>query len=311
MDIEQLEYFLNVAKTQNMHTSAEDLHISQPALSRSIKRLEDELGVELFDRHNHSININSYGVLFQRYAESCVNTYKGGKSELQKAIKKAQNKISIMCPVFYLTGILFDAFCGINPNITVEYHTFPYYAIKDALINKDLDLCLTAHPIDDQQIFCMQIRPLTMGILCPKAHRFANRQYISIYELKNEKHISFSKDIQPRMDLEFLCNSKGFYPNVVFESDSFSSLVQMCKKGSGLLMTSKESISYIDTNSLVFVPFDPMDEQVSFKLYLMMRRDSIKVLEKYCIAIRHAFGNDDTYNKKSINSNTVIPSKQD
>ena len=60
MDINQLVYFADVAKTQNMGQSADNLHISQPALSMSIKRLENELGTELFDRHNHSIFLNSY-----------------------------------------------------------------------------------------------------------------------------------------------------------------------------------------------------------------------------------------------------------
>ena len=152
MDTNQLLYFADVAKTQNMGQSAENLHISQPALSMSIKRLENELGVELFDRHNHSIFLNSYGRLFLRYAEYCIKDLDEGKKQLKAALDSKNNKISIMCPVYYLTGILFDAFCSVNPNVTVEYHFHQYWMVEESLLNKTLDICITSSIAENPQL---------------------------------------------------------------------------------------------------------------------------------------------------------------
>ena len=301
MDFAQLEYFISVAKTQNMHVSSENLHISQPALSRSIKRLEEELGVVLFDRNNHNICLNRYGQLFLKYAELCLNNYREGKEAIQKFLRNTQNKISIMCPMFYLTGLVFDAFCSVNPNISVEYHLFPYWAIEDALLNKELDFCVTVHPVSDPQIESTLIMPITMGIICPKGHRLEKRSYVTIDELRNENHISFPEDKQTRNDLELLCNNKGFRPNVVFESDSFSAQVQMCKSGKGLIMTSLNATSYIDMNGLDFIPFDNLDTNDHFNLYLLMRKDSVKQFSKYKEAVLDSFRNSHYPNRKTEN----------
>ncbi len=64
MEIQQLEYFKTVAEMQHMTQAAEKLNISQPALSKSISNIEQEIGVPLFDRQGRSINLNRYGKLF-------------------------------------------------------------------------------------------------------------------------------------------------------------------------------------------------------------------------------------------------------
>lgn len=64
MNLQQLEYFRELAKTQNMSKSAEKLHISQPALSGTLKALENELGISLFDRKGRTIVLNNNGSEF-------------------------------------------------------------------------------------------------------------------------------------------------------------------------------------------------------------------------------------------------------
>lgn len=64
MEWEQLEYFQTLAQMQHVTKAAKSLSITQPALSRSIARLENHLGVPLFDRHGRSITLNQYGHIF-------------------------------------------------------------------------------------------------------------------------------------------------------------------------------------------------------------------------------------------------------
>lgn len=64
MDFNSLQYFKVVAKYENMSRAAEELHITQPALSKSISLLEQSLGVDLFDRQGRAIKLNRYGKFF-------------------------------------------------------------------------------------------------------------------------------------------------------------------------------------------------------------------------------------------------------
>jgi len=287
MDYNQLEYFVNVAKTQNMGASAEVLHITQPALSMSIKRLENELGVNLFDRHNHTINLNSYGRIFLRYAEASLKELRDGKNQLKNALDSKKNKISIMCPVYYLTGLLFDAFCEVNPNVSVEYHFFPYWMIEEALINTELDICITSSEISNPMLENEFLTDRAMGVLCYLGHQFQGRDHITVNDLRNERLLSFSETKTPRYDLDIMCSKRGFQPDVVFESDSFSTLVNMCRKGKGLIRSSYESTKLIDMTGLFFVPFEPSELDAHARLYMVTRKnDSNPFMEQYKEVIR-------------------------
>ena len=75
VDFRQLETFVEVCEQMSFTKAASNLYISQQGVSKSIKTLEDELGVSLFLRTNSSISLTNYGVILQRYAEDLVNNY--------------------------------------------------------------------------------------------------------------------------------------------------------------------------------------------------------------------------------------------
>ena len=71
MELRVLNYFLAIAREENMTKAAQMLHVSQPALSRQMVQLEDELGVKLFNRSNHNIVLTEDGLLLKRRARNC------------------------------------------------------------------------------------------------------------------------------------------------------------------------------------------------------------------------------------------------
>lgn len=83
MEWQQLEYFQSIARTENYHKSATLLSVSQPALSRAIQKLEDELGVKLFHRIGRKVKLNQYGQLFLKRVENGLNEINVGIQEVQ------------------------------------------------------------------------------------------------------------------------------------------------------------------------------------------------------------------------------------
>ena len=72
MELRVLRYFLTVAREENITRAAELLHVSQPAVSRQLAQLEDELGVKLFVRSNHHIALTEHGLMLRRRAQEIV-----------------------------------------------------------------------------------------------------------------------------------------------------------------------------------------------------------------------------------------------
>ena len=95
MEWQQLEYFRVVAKTEHFRKASELLAISQPALSRSINKLEEELGISLFDRTGRSVKLNKFGRLFLKRVENGLNEISIGIQEINQLKNPYTGTISI------------------------------------------------------------------------------------------------------------------------------------------------------------------------------------------------------------------------
>ena len=83
MNLQQLEYFKIICETKNFTLASNILSVTQPALSKAISKLEDELNVTLFEREGRNIKITKYGETFLKYAESALNEIERGKEMLE------------------------------------------------------------------------------------------------------------------------------------------------------------------------------------------------------------------------------------
>ena len=93
MEIQQFRYFLTAARYENLTKAAEELHIAQPALSQSVKRLETELGVSLFDRKNHRIELNEQGKLLKKRLIPLMESIDNLKDELWESVYSSEGTI--------------------------------------------------------------------------------------------------------------------------------------------------------------------------------------------------------------------------
>ena len=83
MDLQQLKYFQTIARLEHVSRAAEELYVAQPSLSRAIARLEEELGVPLFDRQGRHIQLNHLGRAFLKYVEEAFDKLEEGKREVE------------------------------------------------------------------------------------------------------------------------------------------------------------------------------------------------------------------------------------
>lgn len=220
MELLQLQYFQAVAKHENITKAAEELHISQPALSITIKRLETELNIPLFNREGKKIKINSFGKQFLKHINSIMNEIENAKSELLELYGEKNNHISISSTAsLLLQGVLKD-FLTINPNITINQRIDSQESIVEKLKNRTIDFAITSSSIKDAELKSIELLEEEIVVVMPKSHKFANKGFINLKELKDENFIELTENYSFKNISEKLFEEAGFVPNIIFQVDS-------------------------------------------------------------------------------------------
>ncbi len=222
MDIQQLLYFRTLAETEHMTQSAEKLLISQSALSRSIARLEDELGVPLFERQGRAIHLNAYGVIFLRRVEKMIQEYVEAKQEIQDLIQPHTGTISLGFLHTLSTNIIPDMisqFRDSYPETHFRLSQGASHVMLEQLYNGQIDLCFIAPNEKNDQVGWMKLWEEELFAVVPKNHRLAKKNSITLEELKYEPIIHLKKGYSLRETVEGLFLDAGITPKITFEGD--------------------------------------------------------------------------------------------
>lgn len=151
MEIRVLKYFLAVAREENITKAAESLFISQPALSRQLMQLEEELGAKLFVRGQHSITLTEEGLLLRRRAQEIIDLAEKTQSEFKGNNGKLSGTIAIgsgeLSAVSILPGLM-KSFSEKYPNVKFELYSNDTDHIKERLDRGLLDLGILLEPTD-------------------------------------------------------------------------------------------------------------------------------------------------------------------
>ena len=151
MELRVLGYFLAVAREENFTRAAEQLHVTQPTLSRQIVDLEEELGVKLFTRSNHNIVLTQDGMLLKRRAQELISLADKTKRDFLFKEENLEGSISIGSGEFLSTSILCDCIAAFRkkyPLVRYELYSGNAENIRDNIERGLLDIGLMAEPID-------------------------------------------------------------------------------------------------------------------------------------------------------------------
>ncbi|MDE5416225.1 LysR family transcriptional regulator [Alkalihalobacterium chitinilyticum] len=237
MEWQQLEYFQKVAQVEHFTRAAEELFISQPALSRSIARLEKDLGVPLFERSGRTVKLNRYGRMFLSRVNESLQLIEDGKQELTDIVHPDHGQIAL--------SFLHTLGSHLVPDLIGQYRkTFPHVKFQlfqstaDVLIEQlttgEVDLCLTSAPVQTVGFHWEKLFSEKLYIIVPKSHRLAARKGIKLEEIANEPFIGFKEGVGLRTITDQLCQDAGFTPNITFEGQEVSTVNGLVSAGLGV-----------------------------------------------------------------------------
>ena len=252
MTITQLKYVLSVAEYQNFTVAAEHSFVTQPTLSMQIQKLEDELGVKIFNRSKKPIELTEVGKKIVEQAKVIVDESNRILDIVhqQKGYIGGQFKLGIIPTVMpTLLPMFLQNFTKKYPKVKLIIEELTTDEIIRKLTDGHIDAAIAATPLENEAI---KERPLYyepfVGFI-PQNHRLFNNKYITADELEIEDILLLEDGHCFKNGILKLCrnhkidNKKGFQ----LESGSFDTLIKLSKEGLG--MTLLPYLHTIDLNN--------------------------------------------------------------
>ncbi|WP_445489174.1 LysR family transcriptional regulator [Niallia sp. 03133] len=239
MEIKHLLYFIEVTRTGSFTQAANQLYITQPAISRIIKSLETEMGVSLFIRSRKKLALTEAGRVLYKHAQVFDKQFQLLKAEMDnvKSLKKGHIRIGLPSIVnsFFFSQLI-ASFHKEYPEITFQLVEDGSKRIEEKVLDDKLDLGVVVvsghHDLLDYYSFVKE----ELKLIVPPSHRFANKQMVSLAELKNEFFIMFNQDFSLRDRIIAACNNEGFEPSIISETSQLDFIQEMVASNLGITL---------------------------------------------------------------------------
>lgn len=220
MDFDQLYYFQTVAKHKSLTKASEELTLSQPALSRSILRLEEEIGVPLLERKSRGVVLNQYGKVFLSHANQVLSEMKEAKQTIHDMVDPHHGTISLAFIQTLGSSFVPDLISEFQkefPNIQFQLsQNISRKILKEIhAANIDIGFC---SPLEPHEGLCsIPVLSEELFLIVPAAHRLAGTERVNLSEVADDPFIFFKPQTALHDLIENLCHEEGFYPRKVFE----------------------------------------------------------------------------------------------
>lgn len=263
MELRHLRYFVAVAEALSFRAGAATLHVSQPALSRQIKDLEEELGVQLIARTRPRVSLTREGASFLANAKKVV----AHSAAIIKSVQKSSRKSPSALKIGYAANLFVArlpaslvAFRLAFPTIAINLLDMSYGEQLRALSAGKLDLGFAGwhRPISKLGLKFRLLTSFEMKLACAKSSPFAHKSVLQLKELKSVFFIGMSEQSYPgyRAWLTEICARANFIPIVVQDVEVEQALIHAVAAGLGVALLPEQTPS-IPQENVVFRELRP------------------------------------------------------
>ena len=269
MELRHLRYFVAVAEMENVSRAALKLHVSQPALSRQIRDLEDEIGFCLLERTAKSVRLTDAGRAFLDNARALLQNADDAVTKARAVASAEPTELHVgysPTPTAEILPKILRAFQRKMPNVHVKLHDWSHNAIFDGIRDGRLQLGLIVPPSKASALHDLRYEELFHERVCVAValqHPFARRRAIPITEVAAEPLIGLTREDYPNYYdyLSIIFSKVKQKPRVVEEHDSFSAVMSAVEAGTGVAIATDFGYSF--GNRLKFLHVTPEPKPIS------------------------------------------------
>lgn len=250
MELTQLRYFLEVAKTQHVTKSAETLHVAQPALTQAIHRLENELEVPLFSSKGRNIVLTPYGKYFYEKLEPLLKSLSELPENLREMAKteNATIHLNVLAASSLVTEAIIE-YQKIDDALHIQIHQNEKNDMDDIRVTTEISARTHENKTsDDSNFICTE----KIFLAVPNIREFQEKKEITFEEIKSIGQkwgfVSLLGSKHLRSICDKYCADAGIKPNIIFESDNPASVKNMIAANIGIGFWPEFSWGALDTS---------------------------------------------------------------
>lgn len=274
MEIRQFNYFMTVAKLGSFTKASQQLHVSQPALSKTIKAFESELNVELLDRSDRQVKLTDSGEIVYNHGLKIFDTLSSLTTNLEDNSSLKSGNIKIGLPS--LIGIMFfpsmiKGFSSAYPHLTTELIEEGTHKVIRLVDEGEIDCGIVMLPVDETKFDVFQLTEDKLMLYLQKSHPLAQRSEIALTDIKNEPTILFTEDFTMHDRIIQECNNSGFKPNIAYQSAQWDFIKDMVENNLGVTFFPESLKRKIDYDKITAVPIT--EPYIYWEVGLIVKKD--------------------------------------
>lgn len=245
MEVHQLRYVCAIADTGNFSRAAERCRVAQPSLSQQVLKLEEDLGVKLFDRLGRSVRITEAGRAFIPHARAILEQMEVARTSVADKNADLQGSVAVgVIPTVapYLMPAYTAAFAKKYPDAKLRIVEEKTAVLVEGLRDLSIDVAILALPLRYKDLELLPIRTEPLFAVLRKGDPRASAKLLALKDLRGESFVML-RDGHCFRDLSIgACTHARVTPNIAFESGQFSSLLGMVAAGLGVSLIPEMAI---------------------------------------------------------------------
>lgn len=234
MEIRQLRYFLDIARTEHLTLSAQNLFVTQSTLSHGLRQLEEELGLRLFERLGRGLKLSQAGAVFRLYAGRALQEIEAGRMALADMTGLQSGTLTVgVIPTFLNTLVpaTVAAFSSAYPKVNIVVRDLRAGPIEEQLVAGELDVGIAFYPTERQEIETEPLFEERMQLVVNHAHPLAHRRTLAMKALAGVPLALLTRAFATRRLIDDSLRHAGVAPCVRVEMESVEALIAACRCG--------------------------------------------------------------------------------
>ena len=237
VDLQVLRFFREVADGATVTDTAARAYLTQPALSRALRRIEHEAGAELFRRSGRALRLTPAGHAFKTHVDDVLDHYDQGLRAVEEIVAPETGLVQLaFLRTFgtWLVPAVISSFLELWPLARFELRQHGEALLVDELVDGTADLVITSRDPGNPQLVWERVLVEPLRLAVPPNHRLAHRKKAKLAEVADESFITLRQGYALRETTELLCAEAGFAPRICYEADEVATLRGLATAGLGV-----------------------------------------------------------------------------